>query len=69
MQAERYSEFRKFYMSVEGCKLDVGAYARALEYACGVQSTIIGKPQRDYFQSAIDDMHLDRNEVCRAMMT
>ncbi len=50
-------------MNVDGPKLDVGAYAKALEYACNIEATVIGKPQTEYFDSAVNDMGLDRDDV------
>lgn len=52
-------------METDGLKLDVGAYAKALEYACDTQSIVIGKPNTEYFAAAVADMQLNIEEVSR----
>lgn len=48
----------KYYKEVDGLKLDCGTYAHALEFACDVKATIIGKPSADFFNAALEDMKL-----------
>lgn len=35
----------------------------ALKYASGCKHVIIGKPEKEYFMSAINDMGLNKEEV------
>lgn len=44
------------YYSDSGLMLDVGAFTAALEYAADVKAEIIGKPQPEFFKSALRDM-------------
>jgi len=44
-------------------KIDVGAYARALEYACDVTAEIVGKPNQAYYQWVLDDMGVKAEEA------
>jgi len=53
----------RFWQTLDGIALDVGAFVTALEYAAEVQATLIGKPSLDYFQSALDDMDLNAPQV------
>uniref|UniRef100_A0A914UGR6 Phospholysine phosphohistidine inorganic pyrophosphate phosphatase n=1 Tax=Plectus sambesii TaxID=2011161 RepID=A0A914UGR6_9BILA len=55
--------YGKYYMETDGLKLDVGAYAKALEYACDIQSLVIGKPNAEYFSAAVADMQLTIDET------
>lgn len=50
-------------METDGLKIDVGAFAHAIEYACDVKAEIIGKPSQRFFQSVLDDMGVNANEV------
>lgn len=54
---------RKYYNEEDGLTLDVGAFAKALEYATGVTAKIVGKPQADFFHAAVKDMGVSPNEV------
>uniref|UniRef100_A0A3Q3WZI2 Phospholysine phosphohistidine inorganic pyrophosphate phosphatase n=1 Tax=Mola mola TaxID=94237 RepID=A0A3Q3WZI2_MOLML len=53
----------KYYKEIDGLKLDVGVYMKALEYACDVKAEVFGKPSPVFFQSALSDMGLQPHEV------
>uniref|UniRef100_A0A663MXY3 Phospholysine phosphohistidine inorganic pyrophosphate phosphatase n=1 Tax=Athene cunicularia TaxID=194338 RepID=A0A663MXY3_ATHCN len=46
----------RYYKETDGLKLDVGAYMKALEYACDVQAEVVGKPAKTFFESALAEM-------------
>ncbi|OXB62965.1 hypothetical protein ASZ78_014977 [Callipepla squamata] len=46
----------RYYRETDGLKLDVGAYMKALEYACDVQAEVVGKPAKAFFESALAEM-------------
>ncbi|XP_065185247.1 phospholysine phosphohistidine inorganic pyrophosphate phosphatase-like [Sycon ciliatum] len=46
----------KYYREKGELNLDVGAFAKVLEYASGVKAEVIGKPEPTYFNAALDDM-------------
>ncbi|KFQ33941.1 Phospholysine phosphohistidine inorganic pyrophosphate phosphatase, partial [Merops nubicus] len=46
----------RYYKETDGLKLDVGAYMKALEYACDVQAEVVGKPSKMFFESALAEM-------------
>ncbi|MCL4121700.1 UNVERIFIED_CONTAM: hypothetical protein GTU68_037258 [Idotea baltica] len=46
----------KYYRHKGQLQLDVGAFVTALEYACDVESVVVGKPSDQYFKAALDDM-------------
>ncbi|XP_065528514.1 phospholysine phosphohistidine inorganic pyrophosphate phosphatase isoform X1 [Lathamus discolor] len=46
----------RYYKETDGLKLDVGAYMKALEYACDVEAEVVGKPAKPFFESALAEM-------------
>jgi len=46
----------RFWQTEHGLQMDIGGFIHALEYASGVQTTIIGKPSIDFFRIALDEM-------------
>jgi HAD superfamily hydrolase (TIGR01458 family) len=49
-------QHNRFWQRADGLVLDVGAYAAALEYACGRESVVVGKPAPTFFKAAMQDM-------------
>ena len=45
-----------WWLTAAGPTLDAGAYVVGLEYATGVAATVVGKPSREFFVRAIDDL-------------
>ena len=45
-----------WWLTTAGPTLDAGAYVVGLEYATGVAATVVGKPSREFFVRAIDDL-------------
>lgn len=52
-------------MEKDGLTLDVGAFAKALEFSSGVKPKVIGKPESSFFLAAVEDMKLSPNEVSK----
>lgn len=46
----------RYFQEADGLSIDMGAYVAALEYAAGVQATIIGKPAPAFFDAALADL-------------
>ncbi|XP_078724144.1 phospholysine phosphohistidine inorganic pyrophosphate phosphatase-like [Lampetra fluviatilis] len=53
----------RYYKETDGLKLDVGAYMKALEYACDVEAEVVGKPSQAFFMAAVNDMGLTPSQV------
>ena len=53
----------RFWQTEHGLQMDIGGFIQALEYASGAQAMIIGKPARDFFQIALNDMGLQPGEA------
>ena len=53
----------RFWQTEHGLQLDIGAFIHGLEYASGSEAMIIGKPSPAFFQVALDDMGLSKDEV------
>lgn len=46
----------RFYKEEEELVLDVGPFAKALEFAADVKAEIVGKPSETFFSSVLEDM-------------
>jgi HAD superfamily hydrolase (TIGR01458 family) len=46
-------QHNRYYRRGGGLRLDVGAYAAALEYASGSESVVAGKPSAEFFAAAL----------------
>ena len=52
----------RYFMQADGLTLDAGAFVAALEYAAGVEATVLGKPAPDFFAAALASMGCGANE-------
>lgn len=50
-------------MTRQGPALDAGAFVAALEYASETPAVLVGKPNRAYFETALEDMGLPASQV------
>ena len=53
----------RFWQTEQGLQMDIGGYITALEYASGKQAILIGKPARDFFDIALNDIALPGQRV------
>ncbi|XP_066095757.1 phospholysine phosphohistidine inorganic pyrophosphate phosphatase isoform X2 [Saccopteryx bilineata] len=53
----------RYYKVTSGLMLDVGGYMKALEYACGVEAEVVGKPSPEFFQSALQEMGVEAHQA------
>lgn len=53
----------RFWQTLDGLAMDVGAFVAALEYAAHTEAVVIGKPNRAYFEMALNDMELPAAKV------
>jgi len=53
----------KYYKVDSGLRMDAGGFVAALEFATGKDSQLIGKPNKAFFQYALDDLRLVPEEV------
>lgn len=53
----------KFWRTEGGMSLDAGPFVAALEYASGKRASVVGKPERDFFRLALDDLGFMANQV------
>jgi len=53
----------RYWRTRGGLSLDAGPFVAALEYASGKSATIVGKPAREFFRLALEDMELDPHQV------
>jgi HAD superfamily hydrolase (TIGR01458 family) len=53
----------RYWRREDGLALDAGPFVAALEYASGVSGTVVGKPERDFFELALREMGLAPHEA------
>ena len=53
----------KFWQTPERLRLDIGAFIAGLEYATGVEATVIGKPSPAFFRAAVQELGRPENET------
>jgi HAD superfamily hydrolase (TIGR01458 family) len=53
----------RYWRKEDGLSLDAGPFVAALEYASGKRATVVGKPERDFFRLALEDMGLESHEA------
>jgi HAD superfamily hydrolase (TIGR01458 family) len=56
-------QHNRYWRRADGLALDVGAYAAALEYASGVEATVVGKPSREFFAAALEHLGAEAAEA------
>ena len=53
----------RYWRADDGLRLDAGAFVRALEYAAGTTAVVMGKPDEAFYQTAVDGLGLDADDV------
>ena len=53
----------RYFQEADGLTIDMGAFVAALEYATGVQATVIGKPAPAFFAAALADLGIRADEA------
>ena len=49
----------RWWQTADGPKLDAGAFVAGLEYASGIEATVLGKPSPEYFAAALEAIDAD----------
>ena len=53
----------RYFMQPDGLTLDAGAFVTALEFAAGVESTVLGKPAQEFFAAALASIDCAADEA------
>src|SRR5215210_6956111 len=53
----------RYWEKEDGLSLDAGPFVAALEYASGKVATVVGKPERAFFEAALRSLELQVGEV------
>jgi HAD superfamily hydrolase (TIGR01458 family) len=53
----------RYWRQEDGLALDAGPFVAALEYASGKSATVIGKPEKNFFRLALQELGLGPHEV------
>jgi HAD superfamily hydrolase (TIGR01458 family) len=54
---------RYWHAGERGLLLDAGAFVAALEYATGARARVVGKPSRDFYDLALEELGLPAHDV------
>jgi HAD superfamily hydrolase (TIGR01458 family) len=49
----------RWWQTADGPKLDAGAFVAGLEFAAGIEATVLGKPSPEYFAAALEALDAD----------
>ncbi|MEM7697545.1 MAG: TIGR01458 family HAD-type hydrolase [Verrucomicrobiota bacterium] len=52
----------RYFKTEEKLQLDAGAFIAALEWAAGVEATVLGKPSREFYDAVVESTDLDASE-------
>ncbi len=55
--------YNRYFMESDGLSLDLGAFTCALEFASGKKAIITGKPSKDFFLQAVQQLQCNAHEV------
>lgn len=55
-------QHNRYWRRADGLAMDVGAWSAALEYASGVEATVVGKPSPRFFAAALRDVGAEPGE-------
>lgn len=47
----------RYYKRSDGLALGPGAFIKGLEYSANVKAEVVGKPSKDFFIAALDDIN------------
>lgn len=53
----------RYWRADDGLRLDAGAFVRALEYAAGRTALVLGKPDRAFYRTAVEELDLAADQV------
>ena len=53
----------RYWQTDSGLALDAGPFVAALEFASGRMASVVGKPEREFFRLALEDLGLRAEEV------
>ncbi|AZQ61453.1 TIGR01458 family HAD-type hydrolase [Flammeovirga pectinis] len=53
----------KFWKASEGLRIDIGAFIKGIEFATNTEATCIGKPNKSFYESAIEKINLPSHQL------
>jgi HAD superfamily hydrolase (TIGR01458 family) len=53
----------RYWQTEVGLALDAGPFVAALEFASGKKASVVGKPEREFFRLALEDLGLEAGQV------
>ena len=53
----------RYFKTSEGMQIDSGAFIKGIEYASSTESIVVGKPEKDFFEIAIGQINIQRENL------
>ncbi len=53
----------RYWQKGDGLSLDAGPFVAALEYASGKEASVVGKPEKAFFEAALEELGLEAHRV------
>ena len=53
----------KYFKTSDGMQIDSGAFIKGIEYACSVESIVVGKPEKEFFNLAINQINIPKENL------
>ena len=53
----------RYWRAEDGLRLDAGPYVSALSYATGREPVVLGKPAKEFYQAALNNLNASNNET------
>ena len=53
----------KYFKTSLGMQIDSGAFIKGIEYASSTESLVIGKPEKDFFNIAVKDIGIQKENL------
>ena len=53
----------KYFKTSDGMQIDSGAFIKGIEYACSTNSIVVGKPEKEFFNIAINQINISKENL------
>ena len=53
----------KYFKTINGMQIDSGAFIKGIEYASSTESIVVGKPEKDFFNIAVNEINIPRESL------
>ena len=53
----------RYFKTSKGMQIDSGAFIKGIEYASSIESVVVGKPEKDFFEIAISQVNIQKENL------